>query len=440
MNSEFIRLQPALYPAGEGTGISLTKPYGGFLSWYHTVVLAIALSVIYSNLPIYVYVLNRGLLPKFFFFGLVFLFAPLLLMKSRALGAYLISPFALWALVLIILNLIHFSSFAIDSGVSGIPLVNSQMESRNALILTRIQYIVFAWFLGFAVFTSNKQSYQYTFVFLAVLLPCAIVLDFVMPGLLYPIDTGGAVLGRAAAMFINPTMATEAILLAFLLSCAATKMKYRTLLFILLGAGILVTFTRSAMIAWVLLWPLLIAKRVLPKSAIIVTSIVLGTGLLFLGAFESYLGSRQDFDGALANIQARLDFFSNVTLDDDSSQERAEVIRAGWDLFLQNPIFGAGAGATHYWPLRGSTHNQLLMLAAEYGILGIGLWIWLAIILWKGEFFQNRNLQFAMAFLFVFMSMFTHLMFDSASYWLATFALVGVKKRQTTLYGPGGLT
>ena len=289
--------------------------------------------------------------------------------------------------------------------------------------------VLFAVFLGFAAFASSKQSYRYIFVFLAVFLPCAIILDFVKPGLLHPIDTSGAVLGRAAAMFINPTMAAEAILLVFLLSCAATKMKYRTFLFILLGAGILVTFTRSAIIAWALLWPLLIDRRVLPKSAIIVTSIVLGTGLMFLGAFESYLSSRQDFEGGLANVQARLDFFSNVTLDDDSSQERAEAIHASWNLFLQNPLFGAGAGATQFWPLRGSTHNLLLMLAAEYGILGMGLWIWMAIILWKGEFFENKNLQFAIAFLFVFMSMFTHQMLDSASYWLATFALVAVKKR-----------
>lgn len=429
MNTEFIQHPPALYPGGKEAGISLTKPYGGFLSWYHTIVLSIALGVIYSNLPIYAYVLHPALLPKFFFFGLVFLFAPLLLMKSRALGAYLMSPFALWASVLIILNLIHFSSFVIDNGASGVPLINSQMEIRNALILTRIQYIVFAVFLGFAAFASSKQSYRTIFVFLAVFLPCAILLDFVKPGLLYPIGTGGAVLGRAAAMFISPTMAAQAILLTFLFSCAATKMTYRTLLFILLGAGVLVTFTRSAMIAWMLLWPLLIARRVLPKSAMIVIAIGLGAGLLFLGAFESYLDSRLDLNGALANIQARLDFFSDVTLDDDSSLERAEVIRAGWDLFLQNPVFGAGAGATQFWALRGSTHNQLLMLAAEYGILGIGLWIWLAIILWKGEFFQNKNLQFAMAFLFVFMSMFTHHMLDSASYWLATFALVSVKKR-----------
>lgn len=437
MTADFDRYPPALYPAGGA--ISLIRPYGGFLGWYHAVVLVIALSVIYANLPIYAYIRHPGLLPKYFFFGLFFLFSPLLLMKSRALSVYLTTPFALWASLLIVLNLAHVASFAWDSGTNVASLINIQMEEQKGQIATRTQYIVFAWFLGFAVFASSRQSYRRAFAFLAVLLPCLIMLDFARPGLFYPIDLIGAVLGRASAMFINPTMAAEAILLVFIFACAVTKMKYRIPLFLLLGVGILVTFTRSAIIAWLLLGPLLIFARILPKSAIAVMSVVLGTALLFVGVFESYLGSRQDFGDAVANLQARLDFFSNVKLTDDSSQERAEVIRAGWDLFIQNPVFGAGAGATQFWTERGSTHNQLLMLAAEYGIFGIGLWLWMVTILWRGEFFENRNLQFAIAFLFVFMSMFTHQMLDSASYWLASFALASVKRRKVLVYGSGRL-
>jgi hypothetical protein len=67
------------------------------------------------------------------------------------------------------------------------------------------------------------------------------------------------------------------------------------------------------------------------------------------------------------------------------------------------------------------------LLAAEYGLFGIGLWIWMIIILWKGRFFKDRGLQLAMVFLFAFMSFFTHQMFDSASYWLATFALLSTR-------------
>ena len=71
--------------------------------------------------------------------------------------------------------------------------------------------------------------------------------------------------------------------------------------------------------------------------------------LIFVGAFENYLHSRQELDAASSNIVSRLNFFSSFTFDDDSSEERADVIRAGWELFLQDPVFGAGAGATQFW-------------------------------------------------------------------------------------------
>jgi O-antigen ligase len=424
-----------LFPQKEGRVLATVRPYIGLMNWYHTVALAIALGILFTNLPIYTYILRPDLLPKFFFFGLFFLLAPILLMKFRMLGTYLMSPFAIWALVLITLNLIHLSSFSVDSDANVTSFINAQLENRSALILTRIQYVVFALLFGFAVYASEKISYLRVFIILAIVIPCAILLDFVSPGLLYPIDTNGAVLGRAAAMFINPTMAAEAALLIFLFACTIVKAQHRVPLFLLLGAGILVTFTRSAIIALVLLLPMLVYRRILPRTTIIASAIAIVVGLVFFGNFENYLGSRQEFDGALENVQARLNFFSDAKLTDDSSLERAAVVKAGLELFLQNPVFGAGAGATQFWSLRASTHNQLLLQAVEYGLLGIVLWLWLAIILWNGRFFQNRGLQLAIVFLYVFMSMFTHQMLDSASYWLATFALVSVRRDAAAVRG-----
>lgn len=426
MNADSFAPKVACAPKG-CAALATRVPQAGILVWYQTVVLGVALAAIYSNLPIYSYILYPALLPKFFFFAIVFLIIPLLLIKKNALGSYLRSPFVLWATVLLALNLIHLASFTTEVDIGALSAIDRQMTLRYALVLTRIQYIVFSIFLGFVAFISITKSYVRIFVFLAALLPCTIVLDFAYPGLLYPTDTSGAVLGRAAAMYINPNMAGEAILLVFLLGCAVMKPKYRTSLFILAGAAIIMTFSRSSIIAWVLLWPILLAKKILPKSALVVMAIVAGLLFGFFGSIENYLQGRTEFDSALDNILARMDFFSNYKLNDDSSEERAAVIKAGWELFLQSPIFGSGAGATLFWSHRGSTHNQLLLLAAEYGVLGIGLWIWMVIILWRGKFFQNHGLQLAVAFLFIFMSMFTHLMLDSASYWLATFALVSVR-------------
>lgn len=423
---------PACRPAG-----ALRRPGAVWIERYQVLLMAAALAAMFTNLPIYLYVLDASLLPKFMYFGIVFLILPLLLVHYRDLGSYLASPFALWAILLLALNLIHLAGHPGLVELGGIELIDTQGEARRSMISTRAQYIAFVLFLGFVAHTSATRSYLAALVPVAILLPCAVMLDFTSPGLLYPLDTSGAVFGRAGAMFINPNLAGEAILLSFLLACAMIGAPGRVPLFLLAGAGALATFSRATILAWMLILLILVYRKTLPKSAMIATAVALALVLVYLGSFETYLHSRQEFDGASNNILARLDFFSSYSFDDDSSEERASVISAGWELFLQNPIFGAGAGATHFWSHRGSTHNQLLLLAAEYGLLGIFLWAWLLIMLWKGLFFEDKGLQYATACLFVFMSLFTHQMFDSSTYWLATFAMVSSRRGASNGRRPG---
>jgi len=395
-----------------------------FFVRYHTLLMAVALGAMYANLPIYLYILDARLLPKFIYFAIFGFIAPLMVIRWQAFRDYLVSPFALWALLLFSLNLIHLTGFPASVDVAGAAFMDMQAEARRSMIATRAQYILFALFLGFVAYISATRMYLRTMFVLMAVVPCAVIIDFSNPGLLYPVDLTGAVLGRAAAMFINPNLAGEAILHIIVLGFAVLDRRYRMPLFLLAGVAILTTFSRAAIIAWVVLLGLFIYKKTLPKSAAISLTIAIGILLVFVGSFESYISSREDFEDAATNILSRLNFFSSFTFDDDSSEERAGVIQAGWELFLQNPLFGSGAGATHFWRHRGSTHNQLLLLAAEYGVMGILLWGWMLIMLCKSSFFSDRGLRYAMAFLFAFMSMFTHQMFDAASYWLVTFALV----------------
>lgn len=399
----------------------------GWLLGYQCAVLGLALCAIYGNVAIYLYTLDAALPPKYVYFLLALLMVPVLLARRGALVAYLLSPFALWAGALVLLNLVHLATWSAGADVGAGYLVNQADGVRAALVLTRIQYIMVALVLGAVVFVTPARAYLYTAAVLAVLLPCAVLLDFAYPGLFYPPDIEGAVLGRAAAMFINPTKAGEVLLHVFILGCAVIGLRYRGPLLLFAGAAILVTFSRSSIIAWGGVLSIMIAYRALPRSMAVSAALAFAALALGLGSFESYLESRNEFEGASGNILSRLDFFSSFSFDDDSSEERASVIKASWELFLHNPVFGAGAGSTLFWSHRGGTHNQLLMLAAEYGLFGIGLWIWLLVILWRGRFFAERGLQLAMVFVFAWMSMFTHQMLDANTYWLATCALVSTR-------------
>ncbi|MFC5474712.1 O-antigen ligase family protein [Paraherbaspirillum soli] len=400
-----------------GSRVLLKRPARTFWGRYNAIVLTTALSLIYLNLPGYAFVLNKALLPKYFYFGLVPILSPVLLLKPRAFLSYLISPFPLWIFVVIILNIIHLLNAFVEGNTGTVDLVS-----------TRIQLLVVAIGLGFALAVTRTETYERVFPFLTVLISCSVIFDFFIPGVLYPIGMEGSVINRGAATFINPTIAAEVMLIVFLMTCAAVKMQYRMPLLILTGVGVTVTFTRSAIIAWILFWIFLSIKRVFSRLAALFTLAAFIVIPVLYDTFGNYLSSRENSGESIANIQARLDFFSNPNFEDGSSEERLKVLKAGWNLFLQNPVSGAGAGATHFWSYKAGTHNQLVMLGAEYGILGIVLWASLAIILWRGKHFQNKNLQFAVFCLFIFMSMFTHNMFDSP-YWLVTFALIaGTRK------------
>lgn len=405
------------YDAGVHETTSILQPGSSRLPLYNTWALVLVLCLGYLDVPNYIYTLNEAFLPKYFFYAFFVAITPLLVLRSSSLTSYLISPFFLWAFALIVLNLAHL----LDALFAG-------DQSRVGLIGTRIQYTVLVVVLGFACSATRPASFERIFPFLAVTIPALVILDFLSPGLLYPIGTNGATLGRAAATFINPNKAGEAMLLTFILAIPVLRPHYRTALLLLLGAGVIVTFSRAAIVGWMLLWAFLLVRKAVPKYTLVLPFVALAILPLLLGSFEDYLGGREDLAEGLANIQARLDFFQNKVLDDDSALERAQVLDAGVELFLQNPIFGAGAGATSLWSVGTGTHNLPVMLAAEYGVFGIALWIWLAAILWRGNYFQDKRLQVATVAGFVFLSLFTHNMLDSL-YWLLTFAIVAAQQR-----------
>lgn len=395
---------------------------GRLLSAWNAVALAVVLVCIYLNFPIYAQTLNQGLLPKYFYFGFMVLLLPMLLPRPKAISAYLVSPFVLWAMALLLLDLMHFLSSAEGMG--------SRLSQTQ---LTRMQTVIMVIILGYVFSLVRASVYQWTFVLLAVLVPCIVIADFLFPNVLYSIDMPGAVVGRAGGTFINPNGACDSMLLIFLLACPVAPKKYRTPLLLLCGIGILLTFSRAGMMAWSLLWLYLLAHRKVSGVGAVVVLALIATPLA-MGSLASYLNTRTEFSGGITDLEQRLTFLSNKRLDDDSAQDRLKVAEAGWRKFLGSPLTGIGAGATNIgftttWPHSGSTHNELMILAAEYGLPGILLWAWLGVMLWRGDYFQDRVMQRAGALLFLLMTAFTHNMLE-LPYWLITFALLSQRTMQ----------
>ena len=369
-------------------------------------VMLVALTLIFLDVPNYLFAVGGVLLPKYIYFGIAAVLAPLLLFRLKSIGQYVGSPIMLWVGAFLAVTAAHWAfAFFIDDW------------RRAANILTNMQFALFAVIIGAAAATRREGAYASLFAALAAVLGGLVVLDFAMPGLVYPLSTEQSVIGRGAGTYINPNLAAEGLLLTYLLALPALSVRMRVILLLFVGFATVVTFSRGATFGWFAIWLFLAAYRAIPRSTIVLPIL----GILFLpsliGLIETYLLGRADIGRGLDDILARLDFFQTFSAVDFSAQERALVRDMGIDLFLQNPLVGAGAAATNFWSHRAQTHNELVLLAAEYGVVGVLFWIWLVVLILRGTYFRERGLAIAAAFAFAYLSMFSHTMLEMA-FWL----------------------
>ena len=247
---------------------------------YLTAAIVAIISLIYLDIPNYVNnVLNSGIEPKYFYYALVVIVAPLLLSKFREFVLYMASPFSLWVFAEIIIH-----SYGLLDG----------NEATVHLIMIRDQYLILSLLFGFTASITRTESYKGIFRILAITIPVLVIIDFVSPGIFYPIGMEVAVPGRAAAMYINPTRAAEAILLTCLLAIPAMRLQYRMPLLLLAGAGIIVTFSRGPILVWVLFLLFLLITRKLPKYSFVFPLVAFAVLPLLLSIFTSYIQAHQD--------------------------------------------------------------------------------------------------------------------------------------------------
>jgi hypothetical protein len=389
----------------------------GIFRLYIVLIAFVIVTIVYLDIAAYLFVLNDRLLPKYVYYLLVLLALPLMLTGLRGRNPFLIPPFTLWAGGFILLNTIHLLVAWSENDVA-----------RAELIGTRIQYLLMTVLFTFCLCAVPTRQLERMFPVLALIISIFNLVDFFIPGTFYAIGTEGTVHGRAAGTFLNSNNAGEGALITTVFALAILPPQHRLPLLLLLGTGLVVTFSRAGLFGWCLLCVYLLVRRELPKYAIALPLVAAVALPVLYGDLTNYLEARDDLSGSLGNLLERLAFFQDRSFDDFSSKEREEVLELGLQMFVNNPTFGGGAGATYFWVHRASTHNQILLLAAEYGIFGIGFWAWLILVLWRGSFFENKGFQLLVVGLVAYTSMFTHNMFDH-SYWLLTLSLVAGNRR-----------
>jgi O-Antigen ligase len=237
--------------------------------------------------------------------------------------------------------------------------------------------------------------------------------------------------GRPAGFYLNPTKTGCALMLGMILTVNILKKPYRWLYVLLVGVGLLLTFTRGAIVGWVICVAILIGNRILSnkRRTVIFSMLILVSFLAIVNPLNS-LGNY--FSGgtnsAYSNVISRLDQFQNPSIEDDSAKERSLVAKYAWKLFGDRPFWGYGLSSTNKWTVaQVSTHNMYLYFMMDHGVIGLIMFpgaIFALIYRNRGE---DKTIIICFAIFLAVWGLFSHNVLEEW-YILTTFSLLAAMK------------
>ena len=190
------------------------------------------------------------------------------------------------------------------------------------------------------------------------------------------IDPPGDVIARANGPFSNPNyfgyFLAVALVLTLALAATGGRMRILALASLPIGIGLLLTFSRGALLAA----GLGIVAVIWTRSRVAGFALAIVALVVFVAFIPTFLELRTGVTGVPP---------PETFGDDISDSGRFEAMLSAFPVWRLDPIFGAGFGqydAESAWFVGSSpatsSHNEYLSLVAEQGIIGIALFVALA--------------------------------------------------------------
>lgn len=302
--------------------------------------------------------------------GLVGLFVALVT-KDRTLGAggeRNTRPVILIMTVYLLLTVVSF-------------LYSPQDEIVVDILVQRVKFALFLMLaIGYLQMPDFRRGFEFVSIGLVALSSLLCLFDFVQP-------TFSSVPGRGAGFYINPNEAGIAIILLALIASQPLRPTLCLALWSVASVGVLLTFSRGA---WLILIICLMGLTLAGKFGggrarfVFVGFVTMIFGLVFSaylsGDLYLWVVKSPVADLLDANTLSRLGQ-RGLDIDDYSTLERQDVLALGIARFVSSPFIGHGVGSTISWEESVGTHNMIVMLGAELGILGVGLYLALFVLL-----------------------------------------------------------
>ena len=244
--------------------------------------------------------------------------------------------------------------------------------------------------------------------------------------------------GRPAGFYIDPNKTGCALMLGMLFAINTIKKSHRGLFVLIVGIGIMATFSRGAILGWVICVAILIAGRVLSdrRRQIILPAIALIFILITVNPLQTLTDYFKGTNTAGSNydIVKRLEEFQNPSSKEESAAARQGVATGAWLMFGSHPLWGNGLASTRKWMVADvSTHNMYLYYMADHGILGVIFLpgaIWAVVYRNRGE---ERTIIICFAFFVGLWGLFSHEVL-AERYTLSSFALLAAMNTNQKWY------
>lgn len=374
-------------------------------SFYQRALVVLGVFVFFSNLPTYLDELNRLMPPMYWMGGFCVLAIPLL-RKQKMFLDLISSPLGLWCLAYIWISLIWF-------------LWSSQSEIATREIRWRL-LTVMQLLAMMAVFEHPRAVHLARKTLIVVVLWDVAVNVY---ELFDPLPVN-RVQGRSAGFYLDANVSGAALVTGMILSIEVLPSWSRIPYILLTGLGVLVTFSRGGMVAWVLaVAALVLARRVdmtsVFKSAAIGIILAIAIAVPDLDLVMSGVGGSAKIN---KDVKERMEWFSNpLGVQDRSSWERQYIAKKAWEKIAERPVLGWGTGAYQEAVL--APHNIYLSFMEDHGVLGAFIMPLLIIAVSCRVRGNLRALALVYGGIVMFLSFFSHTMLGD-SYSLLGFSLM----------------
>lgn len=377
------------------------------LSWYRRAVVVISVAVFFTNFADYSQ--KFGIIPLYWIVFLMGLSAPLILPAIKELRVQ-IPPLVIWAAGYLLISIFWY-----------FPSVQTADSLQD--LQTRILAMVVLIMALFLYARPEEQHLARVAIGFAVLLAVALNIYELFNPL-----TFSDIPGRSSGLYSNVNQSGAALMLGMIVAYDVVPQKMKMLFIALTAVGIITTFSRAAILGWILV-VLYFAFRsgmgIAQLRRIFLLCIVV-FGFLVSPLWSNLQSTLEERGTLTLDVVQRLNFIGgDGDTTDASSRERAAVAEYAWRLFSERPLTGFGTGQHRQLAeFEVSTHNVYLAQMVDHGIIGLFILpLMIAAALWglrKTEY--DLALPFAM-FLSLW-GLFSHNVMEER-YILVSIALIG---------------